>query len=137
MRDATVECSIVLLGGERFQSMTLRVLASEDSGWKRVRADADVDGFRAYVWDHLRVEQLATFCSEIKGMYSSLSGNASLHSEDGFFEIDAAMDSLGHIEWTVEMRSSRWRGPRLSFELRADQTYLPDVINQVEDALTH
>ena len=94
--------------------------------------------WRAITLEHdwgIGMEQLQAFLEELTSMQNSLTGKANLSSFEGDSIVLSIIDELGHID--VEIKDGLWDSDAyLQICFRIDQSYLPDIIKQMETLCT-
>lgn len=94
--------------------------------------------WRAITLEHdwgIGMEQLQAFLEELTSMQNSLTGKANLSSFEGDSIVLSIIDELGHID--VEIKDGlRDSDAYLQICFRIDQSYLPDIIKQMEALCT-
>ena len=107
-----------------------------DANWLRTYVVAKVPGFDAsFGYELMQVGDLAAFHRELAAMSANLSGSAKLTTLEDFLEVSGTMDALGRIEWKVRLTYPSGGGSQLEFVIKADQSYLPKLVGQVQDVL--
>ena len=123
--------------------LTIEMLTSAEIAGDRSRASwdnatirAEVSGFAGALDAEILLVELQQFAEDLKRLYKELSGGLRLTLREGVLDLSAEMDPLGHIQWTVDL--SPWANlehdSHLHFEMQADQSYLPALIEEVEAA---
>lgn len=103
-----------------------------DREWVRTRVKVVLPGYRVFFDGDMRTCELPPFLSDLKRMNESLRGSAELTTLEEFLELRGKMDELGHIEWSGRIRYPVGIGATLTFEFRGDQSYLPELISELE-----
>lgn len=75
--------------------------------------------------------QVSEFLSELKSAYDVLAGQACFRSSEGNLEMTVTIDSRGHVAVAGSYQEEHLDKTRLIFELRADQTYLCELLTQL------
>lgn len=109
---------------------------SDDDYWVAAHIRAEMPGFQAAFSNELTLGELQGFHQDLKRLHAELKGTARLRAIEGFLDVTAEMDTQGHIHWTVELADvNSGSYARLAFEMNADQSYLPALLEQIEAAL--
>lgn len=104
--------------------------------WVATHIRAEMPGFQAAFSNELTLWELQGFYRDLKRLHAELKGTARLRAMEGFLDVTAEMDTQGHIRWAVELAdTSSGNYTRLTFEMNADQSYLPALLEQLEAAL--
>jgi len=110
-----------------------------DSNWIVTRIQATAPGFHADITEPVHLSELVWLREELETMRAVLAGRIVWKAMEGFLELVAEMDRLGHIRWTVLLRhfNGHFNGKeaRLLLEIENDQTYLPALVNEVDAVL--
>jgi hypothetical protein len=112
---------------------------SYDGNWLDAKAIVKVGGFTGTVGGQLRTDELASFQTELANLYKSLSGSAKLVALEGWLSFEITGDGMGHFSCTGEVMDGFIQGNTLSFNLNIDQTFLPEILKnleKVENSLT-
>ena len=83
----------------------------------------------------LRTYELERFASELKQMYSTLKGKSTLQPLEGAISLQAEVNKAGFVFWAGKMIYPSGGVNVLKFELINDQTYLPDLIMELDAIL--
>jgi hypothetical protein len=104
--------------------------------WMVTRLRATTPGFQVDFTASLHLNELVELREQVRQMHSTLQGEAELEAMDGWLDLKAEMDRTGHVHWSVEITHPTGSpGARLQFEINNDQTYLPDILNQIDAVL--
>ncbi|SRR5579884_363669 len=106
-----------------------------DGNWVVTRFQATAPGFQADFTEGVHLQELVWLREELAKMHATLEGRIEWKAMDGFLELVAEVDRLGHIRWTVKLIYPAGVGARLTLEIANDQTYLPALLNQIDAAL--
>ena len=106
-----------------------------DANWVVTRFFATAPGFRADFVESVHLSEVISLRKGLAKMHARMEGAVEWKAMDGFLELTAEMDKLGHIHWTIDLIYPAGVGARLSLELENDQTYLPALLNQIDDIL--
>ena len=107
-----------------------------DANWMVAGVQATAPGFHVHFKESLHLSELVALREQVREMYSTLRGGAELDATEGWMNLKAGMDKLGHVRWSVEITYPvALSGARLQFEINNDQTYLPGLLNQLNAVL--
>ena len=137
-----LEANTIVIQGEG-SSVTLEVLRRQfpdhldywDGNWMVTRFQARASWFQAEFTETVHLRELIGLREELAEMHARLDGRVEWKAMDGFLELVAVMDKLGHIRWDVELTYHVEEGSRLSMEIHNDQTYLPAILSQIDAVL--
>lgn len=105
--------------------------------WAKVTLSIKCNGFRGEFVAWLQTQDVRRFGAELMTMYQSVGkpAIARLCSAEPDIDVELNMDARGHIVGNYRFESERINGTRtvLSGEFEMDQSFLPDLANQVED----
>jgi hypothetical protein len=104
----------------------------------RFRAEAAAPGFKASFDFVARLGEFEAFRDQAERMYETLRGTAEFWSIESNVIVDATIDRLGHVFWTIVLRSDTGTvpaSPQLTFSTQEDQTLLWNVAAKIEDML--
>lgn len=91
----------------------------------------EVDHQNIYFFAALFRKDLLIFRRDLLSLYANPTGSLDLAFHGQSLTMNAVRNPLGHIHWnvSVELRGEIDLSPK--FSLRADRTYLPDLIDQI------
>ena len=72
-----------------------------------------------------------SFKQQLRRVYNSLKGSANFHCLEHYVNIVVTGDGIGHLNAKCTVTESTFPLNELTFELEFDQTYLPNIINQL------
>ncbi|GGA40859.1 WapI family immunity protein [Psychrobacillus lasiicapitis] len=104
-----------------------------DGNWVVSNVKVQIPGYYVDFNASLRTDEIRDFVDDLKLMDRHLSGKAILNNLDSFIHFEGKMDKLGHIEWSGETCYPVGTGAVLSFEFMSNQSYLKDLIKDLED----
>lgn len=104
-----------------------------DGNWVISNVKVQIPGYYVDFNANLRTDEIRNFLNDLKLMNSQLSGKAKLKNLDSFINFDCAMNKLGHINWSGETCYPAGSGAVLNFEFVSNQSYLEDLIKELED----
>lgn len=105
---------------------------SYDGNWFDTKVIVKVGGFAGTVSGQLRKDELASFQTELASLYKSLSGSAKLLTLEGWLSLEITGDGMGHFSCTGEVMDGFIQGNTLIFNLNIDQTFLPEILKNLE-----
>lgn len=105
---------------------------SFEGNWFDVKATVKAGGFAGIVSGQLRADELAFFQTELARLYKTLSGSAKLVTLEGWLSFEITGDGRGHFSCTGELKDGFIQGNTLSFNLNIDQTFLPEILKNLE-----
>jgi hypothetical protein len=105
---------------------------SYDGNWLDTKAIVNVGGFTGAVNGQLRTDELASFQTELANLYRSLSGSAKFVTLEGWLSFEITGDEMGHFSCTGKVIDDFIQGNTLSFNLKIDQTFLPEILKGLE-----
>lgn len=106
-----------------------------DGNWVVTRIQAEVRGFKADFTDQVHLGDIVRFYEEVLKLNASLTGKATLAMMEEYLVVTGTLDTRGSLDWSVLLLHPVKRDIQLQFEFGADQSYLPDLIQQLEDVL--
>jgi hypothetical protein len=121
------ESGVVIAGGR--SGLRLHCVGEPDDVGCPTLIEARAGPFSGAVRDDT-VGPYAEFRRHLKDMYDTLSGTATLRSDDGF-ELVLTCNGLGAIAVSAEVVAEHVPLIRLTFEFEIDQSYLPDIIRRI------
>lgn len=104
-----------------------------DRNWINCRFEAKSGGFTGNFEGTLMTTDIESFKQQLKRVYSSLKGTANLESLENYLSIVLTGDGIGHLEARCTLRESNLPLNELTFELEFDQTFLPNIMNQLNN----
>ena len=118
-------------------TLRLRVTHLEGHGeeWCGFRAEATAFGFKADFNFDAEFYEFAAFADQVREMDKTLKGAVQFENHEGNVSIDGRIDHLGHISWSIALRSQAHFGeafPELTFRMEGDQTMLKTIAAQID-----
>ncbi|MCT8140296.1 hypothetical protein H1D32_22910 [Anaerobacillus sp. CMMVII] len=107
-----------------------------DGNWVHSKVNIEIPGYRVHFNADLRTDEIRDFLNELKEMNKHLKGKATLSNLDSFLHFECVMNKLGGVSWSIETCYPAGYGAVLNFEFEADQSYLQNLITELEDILT-
>ncbi len=95
--------------------------------------EVHIGGFEAHVIAEIRTDELRNFRDELALLYENLEGDARLYVLQNWVDLTFHGDGLGHIHMRGTITDNPGIGNVLKFELRIDQTFLPEIILQLDN----
>ncbi len=90
-------------------------------------------GFEGVTSDYLSLGALTLFGTQLEALYKTLQGEAFLGTLERNFSVELRGDGLGHVTVQFDVMDNT---ACLKFAAEIDQTFLPELINQVRKVLT-
>jgi len=103
-----------------------------DRDWIRSNVSLKAGGFQGQFQAQLRTSDFIHFKVELVQLYSTLKGTATFNTLEEQVKISVVGDGVGHIVAHCLAMDCAGAGNRLSFEIELDQSYLPEVIGQLD-----
>jgi hypothetical protein len=104
-----------------------------DQNWVNCRIETKSGAFSGLFEGALMTTAFERFKQELRQLYDTLEGTANFHSYDDYATIVATGDGIGHVNAKCTLRDSHVPLNELTFELALDQTFLPHIINQLNN----
>jgi hypothetical protein len=135
------EAITIEVGGDDRDRISLSILGRShpgatdywDGNWVRTSVDASVGGFTAAFGADLRTDEFDRFRSALQALYEQLDGEAVFETLEGCVTLRFVGDGHGHVRVEAELLDRPGIGNRLRCELQLDQTYLPPIIESLDD----
>lgn len=93
-------------------------------------------GFKANCLLSIRSEEVKNFLIDTRALYESLKGEAKFLTMEEGVEINLKAGRGGLIELKSRIQYPIGCGETLKFNFEIDQTYLPSVIQQIEEVVS-
>lgn len=106
-----------------------------DGNWVVTRIQAEARGFKADFTDQVHLGDIVRFYEEVLKLNTSLKGEAALTMMEEYLVATGTLDARGSLDWSVLLLHPVKRDIQLQFTFQADQSYLPELIQQLEDVL--
>ena len=106
-----------------------------DGNWVVTRIRAETQGFKVDFTDQVHLGDVVRFYEEVMKMHATLAGEATLAMIEEYLTVTGTLDARGGLHWSAMLAQPFRRDNRLQFTFRADQSYLPDLIQQLEGVL--
>ena len=122
---------VIRVGGEKrdYLSVTLLCRAYPDAqdywdgNWLRSEVEVVVGGFRGWIAELLRAEELVEFGNQLARLLDTFQGTAEFRTMEGWLELAITSDRRGHLTLSGRLRDEPGIGNSLSFSFEYDQTY--------------
>lgn len=116
-----------------------RTFPNSENSWDKNHLDSPsvvhVGGFIGQIPARFHTWDLQKFRDELSQLYEKLEGEALLSTVEGWITSTCKGDGLGHISLVGGATDEMGNGDRLNFEFKMDQTFLPDILSQLDDVL--
>lgn len=103
-----------------------------DRSWIKTKVEVIAGPFSGEYIANVMTTDFETFKQQIKAVYRSLTGVARFEPLENQLIIEVQADDLGHIQVKCEAAPQTYNQDRLSFSFALDQTYLPNLVNQLQ-----
>lgn len=110
-------------------------IRSWEGDWVKTAIRVQIPGFSADFHADLRTDEFREFRNQLVSMNKNLEGTATLISIENVIRANAMMNPQGGIFWTVTIRYPVSSGAVLDFEFGSDQSYLDQLIKELEEVL--
>ena len=118
-------------------NLSVEILRQEhDIEWLEGVIDFNLKGFKSQLKFSLMLGELVHFLEELKKFNSTLKGQAIFSNREDNIKLIFTTDGLGHVTVNGMLRDSTY-SVSTSFEIESDQTFLPALINQVDQIVKH
>ncbi|MBD8028705.1 hypothetical protein H9636_18930 [Ureibacillus sp. Re31] len=104
-----------------------------DGNWVISNVKVEIPGYYVDFNASLRTDEIRDFLNDLKSMNRYLTGKAILKNLESIIHFEGEMDKLGHIDWSGETCYPAGSGAVLTFEFVSNQSYLEDLIKELED----
>ena len=104
-----------------------------DRKWVKSKVSLKAGGFTGQFACDLMTPDFQQFKEQLSELYEKLNGIAIFDTIEGQIKIRLKGDGIGHFMADCIVRDSPGTGNSLEFELEFDQTYIPEMINQLEN----
>jgi len=106
-----------------------------DGNWVVTRIETEAQGFRADFTDQVHLGDVVRFYEEVMNLHVTFSGEVTLAMMEEYLTVAGRLDARGGLHWSVLIKHPVKRNTQLQFTFRADQSYLPELIQQLENVL--
>ncbi len=132
----TMEFNVKDTGGKTV--LTLNISGKEDSeGWLQGTVVFELYGFHANFGMSIMLNDFYPFIEQLKNLNKSLKGSASFKNIEDNIDLFFEGDGIGHIKTKGILKHSTNPFLSTSFEIDTDQTFLPEMISQLETILEY
>lgn len=130
----------MVIGATEFERVEVTVLrrANPESfniyegNWLEAEVELAIGRFRGAFACMLLAQDFADFLPELRRLHAELVGTAKFTTIERQIEFSIVGDGKGHLEVDGHAwERVDWDGPRLTWSLNLDQTYLPELIASV------
>lgn len=111
-------------------------IGSWEGDWVKTTITVEIPGYSAFFQADLRTEEFKDFHDQLATMNSKLERTAMLMSIENAIAAKAVLNSQGSIFWEVATRFPVGEGTLLTFEFGSDQSYLTQLIKELDEVLT-
>jgi len=101
--------------------------------WRGVSVKANTGAFQGQTGDYITIGQLEQLSTELESLYQSLKGKIEFGTLEDRFVMELIGDGMGHILLKFRLYDEIARLEFFSGEL--DQTFLPELINEVKETI--
>ena len=133
----------ILIGDAGGQHVLIRPLGRSqpglfdywDANWIACEVQVAAGGFVGKFSADLRSEEFQSFLEEVEALSRSLEGTATFATMEGQITLSLTGDGQGHVRVQADALDVPGIGNRLHFGFEIDQTYLPQVCQELESLL--
>src|SRR5581483_2142515 len=100
-----------------------------DGNWLRSEIEVVVGGFRGWVAELLRAEELVEFGDQLARLLDTFQGTAEFRTMEQWLALTITSDRRGHLTLSGELRDEPGLGNTLSFPLEYDQTFFRPMLD--------
>jgi hypothetical protein len=118
----------LLIGSPKSEFLRISPVSCSDREWLHCQVELRVGAFSAAYQTNVRAVEFKQFREELAPVYESLIGRAEFQPLEQGVCLAIVGDGLGHFVATCKARDDPAFGSSLRFELRFDQTYLPEIL---------
>lgn len=104
-----------------------------DRKWVKSKVSLKAGGFNGQFACDLMTSDFEQFKEQLSGLYEKLDGIAIFDTIEDQIKIKIKGDGIGHFMAACVVMDSPGTGNSLEFELEFDQTYIPEMINKLEN----
>jgi hypothetical protein len=95
--------------------------------------EVHVGGFGGTIAAEIRTDEFRSFRDELEQLFVKLDGSAQLYVLQGQINLNFQGDGLGHFKVRGSVTDRVGVGNVLEFQLHLDQTFLPDLLAQLDE----
>jgi hypothetical protein len=104
-----------------------------DGNWLVTPLELRVGGFTGRIMAALRANELLSFRDQLRTLYDTLTGQATLDSIEHWIHLDFEGDGAGHVAVKGMVKDEPGMGNTLRLSLDLDQTFLPMILEQLDE----
>ena len=108
---------------------------SYSANWLNAHLKALIPGFEVSFDLDILTVNIQSFMHELKKMHKTLTGSAELSAVEGEIHLRGTISKTGHIIWETGLTYPTGIGAKLSFEFESNQSYLPQLISELDAVL--
>ncbi len=118
-------------------NLSIEILGQEhDIEWLEGALDFNLKGFKSQFKFSLILGEFIAFFEELKKFNSTLKGEAMFSNIEDNIKLIFSTDGIGHV--TIDgILNDPTHSVRTSFLIESNQTFLPALINQVDQIVKH
>jgi hypothetical protein len=118
-------------------NLSIEILSQEHgSEWLEGLIDFDMKGFKSKFKFSLMLGELISFLEDLKKFNSTLKGQAAFANIEDNIKLTFSTDGLGHVLIKGLLRDQTY-SVKTSFDIESDQTFLPTLVNEVDQIVKH
>ncbi|GAB2775466.1 WapI family immunity protein [Salinimicrobium soli] len=106
-----------------------------DHRWVKSNVSLKAGGFSGQFACDLMISDFQIFKEQLSALYEKMDGIAIFSTVEEQIDIKIKGDGLGHFEAQCKVMDSPGTGNSLDFELEFDQTFIPQIVNQLEKVI--
>jgi hypothetical protein len=104
-----------------------------DRNWIEANVTVKAGGFSGHFNCALMTTDFVRFRNQFADLYNKLDGTAKFDTIEGQIIIIIKGDGIGHFEANCSVMDIAGLGNKLDFEINFDQTFIPEMIRQLEN----
>jgi hypothetical protein len=109
-----------------------------DGNWLSTEIRIAVGSFKGQIDADLRAEEFERFKNQLQNLHDGSVGHAEFETVEGWITLHLVVtDGLGHIRCDGTVTDQPGIGNRLTFSLDLDQSYLPQLIADLDELTTN
>ena len=107
-----------------------------EGNWLKASVNLQVGDFLGNRDGHLRANELQAFRNDLHELHRTLRGTVTLDTLDAWLEIKFIGDGRGHVDCACRIcDQDGWMGNILVCHIYLDQTYLPEILQSLDNIL--
>jgi len=106
-----------------------------DNQWLRVNIAVKAGAFNGSFTAGMMISEFKILHDYFSLLYNNLKGEIAFESIEYNLEMNIKGDGIGHFNAQVTARDDTFEGAVIKFHINFDQTFLPEIINQLEDII--